>query len=138
MGLGILVDGVVVQTTFAAEHGGDAGEDAVEQRGDIFIGGGIDLDEARAGVAIMVGGNEDTVGDDDVEMERQLEGRVESLHHGDRGIGIGAGGQDAGLARALTLPGEEDTEHQLEGGRGELGIRGEVVADSTGSLTRPE
>ena len=30
VGLGIVVDGVVVQTTLAAEHGGDAGDDPVE------------------------------------------------------------------------------------------------------------
>ncbi len=62
----------------ATQHRDDARDDAVEQRRDLAVGRRVELHEARSGVGVVADANEDAVGAERMEVERELEGRVEA------------------------------------------------------------
>ncbi len=128
--LGLFVARVLVDAAAAAKEREHAGDDAVEEGGDLVVGRRRDFDEAGAGVEVFAVAHEDTVGDEDVEVQRQLEGGVEALDEGDRAVRVGAVGAGAEAAGAAALEGEDDAEHLAQGEDRELRVVGEVVADT--------
>ena len=77
MGSGGVVEVVVVEAAMLFEHRGDAIDDLVEQRGDVFVDRRWQFDESRAGIGVVGLRDEDTVGDQDMEVKRQFQSTVE-------------------------------------------------------------
>ncbi len=71
------------------------------------------------------------VGNENVEVQAQIEGGVEALDEGDRAIRVGARWASTVPPGAASLEGEDHAQHLAQRKRGELRIGGEVIAHST-------
>ena len=110
--LGLLVGVTFIETAAPAQEGENTLDDAVEQGRDLRVGRCGDRDEARLGVEIVVGASDEhAVGNQDMKVERQLEGGVEALDKGDAAVRVGARRPDAPLPRAPSLKSEYHAEH---------------------------
>jgi hypothetical protein len=86
---------------------------------------------------LFVAPDEHTIGNVDVEMKRQLQGRVEALHKRDAAVGIRARRADAKFSRAPALEREDHEEDHAQRFSGELWIGCEMPAHSTRKCRHP-
>ena len=61
------------------EEARHAGDDVVEKGGDVLVSGRVDDVKAGAGIGFLTIVEEYGVGDEDVEVKRELEGGIEAL-----------------------------------------------------------
>lgn len=99
--------------------------------------GRIDGQEARACIGVVRVGKVDTVGNEHVEVQTQLERGIEALHERDRAIRVGARRATAQLAGTSTLESEDHAQDFAERERCELRIRSEMPAHAPGKRSDP-